>query len=79
MQAIIRSDNKIIFEAVLRFLQSLNFDIAIDSVKKIHESKKNLTRGKYLPKENSLNKLIGLYNSGINTGSIKHDQELYGS
>jgi len=80
MEAIIKTNNQKTFQALLQFLQSLNIEVLIKQENStIKQSKKRRDNRKIssLPANNILSKLAGMYNSGITSGSVNHDKELY--
>ena len=80
MEATIKIDEKKTFQALVQFLRSLNIDVDTKIIKeeKHHhkEAEVNQLR-KSKSKKNVLSNLIGMYESGIRNGSVKHDKELY--
>ena len=80
MEATIRIDDNKTFESLVQFLKSLNIDVKTNEMRKStrlrsENAKKDVSE--FLPKNNMLSKLVGMYNSGISRGSINHDKELY--
>lgn len=72
MEAIIKTNDRSKFHALLNFLKT--FNITVETKVKKESAAKSQTS---LPKENILKKLVGMYDSGVTKGSVNHDEELY--